>query len=102
MPNALCGLKRYLVMKEYILNKGGEVFCIMCKYILNYELKNGKTVVFEFDESIDFEKYNKTILNMYKKQIIRRFVVNVEDGTLMSLRELRNIIAKGGDTDGLD
>ena len=64
----------------------------MKRFILNYELDSGKTVTFEFDENIDYEKYNKTILNLYGKQIIKRYVVDTQSGEIMSLKKLRTII----------
>lgn len=64
----------------------------MKRFILNYELDSGKTVTFEFDENIDYEKYNKTILNLYGKQITKRYVVDTQSGEIMSLKKLRTII----------
>lgn len=64
----------------------------MKRFILNYELDSGKTVAFEFDENIDYEKYNKTILNLYGKQITKRYVVDTQSGEIMSLKKLRTII----------
>lgn len=64
----------------------------MKRFVLNYELDSGKTVTFEFDEDIDYEKYNKTILNLYGKQITKRYVVDTQSGEIMSLKKLRTII----------
>ena len=64
----------------------------MKRFILNYELDSGKAVTFEFDENIDYEKYNKTILNLYGKQITKRYVVDTQSGEIMSLKKLRTII----------
>lgn len=64
----------------------------MKRFVLNYELDSGKTVTFEFDENIDYEKYNKTILNLYGKQITKRYVVDTQSGEIMSLKKLRTII----------
>lgn len=64
----------------------------MKRFILNYELDSGKTVTFEFDENIDYEKYNKTILNLYGKQISKRYVIDTQSGEIMSLKKLRTII----------
>lgn len=64
----------------------------MKRFILNYELDSGKTVTFEFDENIDYEKYNKTILNLYGKQITKRYVVDTQSGEIMSLKKLRTLI----------
>lgn len=65
----------------------------MRQFTLNYGLENGKVVEFKFDETIDFEKYNQAILGLYGKQIKRRFVVDMQTGELMSLKQLRLILS---------
>lgn len=65
----------------------------MRQFTLNYDLENGKVVEFKFDETIDFEKYNQVILGLYGKQIKRRFVVDMQTGELMSLKQLRLILS---------
>ena len=47
----------------------------MIMYSLRYELNDGKVVDFKFNEDIDYEKYNQTILDLYGKRITKRYVV---------------------------
>lgn len=63
----------------------------MKRFILNYELDD-RTIKLEFDENIDFEKYNKTILDLYGKSIKRRFVIDTYTGEQMSMKKLRKLI----------
>lgn len=71
----------------------------MRQFTLNYDLENGKVVEFKFDETVDFEKYNKTILELYGKQIKRRFVIDMQTGELMSLKQLRAILKDNSSKD---
>lgn len=58
-------------------------------YELHYILDTGKLVSFAFSPFVDFEKYNKTILSMYGKHIIKRYVLIVDTNEVISLRQLR-------------
>ncbi len=64
----------------------------MKRFMLNYELDD-KTITLEFDENIDFEKYNKTILDLYGKSIKRRFVIDTYTGEQMSMKKLRKLMS---------
>ena len=66
----------------------------MKRFVLNYELDSGKALTFEFDEDIDFEKYNKTILEIYGKQITKRYIVDTQSGEKMNMKQLRALLAK--------
>lgn len=66
----------------------------MKRFVLNYELDGGKALTFEFDEDIDFEKYNKTILEIYGKQITKRYIVDTQSGEKMNMKQLRALLAK--------
>lgn len=65
-------------------------------YSLRYELNDGKVVDFKFNEDIDYEKYNQTILDLYGKRITKRYVV--VDDKKMSLRAFRNYMSGLHDT----
>lgn len=62
------------------------------RFVLCYELSDGKIINFEFNPNIDYVKYNKTILGIYGKQVKRRYVIDTASGELMSLRNFEIFI----------
>lgn len=65
------------------------------RYELIYILDTGRAISFSFSPEIDFEKYNRTILSMYKGRIVKRYVVDNLSNTTMSLRQLKDLLSQG-------
>lgn len=63
------------------------------RFILVYELDKRK-ITFEFDKGIDYRKYNREILRMYKDKIVSRYVYDKEKDKFMSLKQLDKLICK--------
>ena len=57
------------------------------EYILCYELKNDEKILFEFNESVDINKYNKLFLSMYGRKILKRYVILKSTNERISLKQ---------------
>lgn len=57
------------------------------EYILCYELKNDEKILFEFNESVDINKYNKLFLSMYGRKILKRYVILKSTNEKISLKQ---------------
>lgn len=65
------------------------------RYELIYVLDTGQAISFAFSPEIDFDKYNRTILSMYGRRIVKRYVLDKATKEVMSLRQLRTILNNG-------
>lgn len=72
--------------------RGGRDVTNSKPYELHYILDTGRMVSFAFSPHVDFDKYNKTILQMYGKHIVKRYVLVVDTQEVISLRQLRTRI----------